>query len=84
MQRYLSETLGMDTPQREHRPGDLILDRYMPNASDAEREEARENLRRFACVLTRIEDRLALEWYEQQIRKESAVEFESESHPPKL
>jgi len=43
------------------RPGDLILDRYMPNASTAEREEARNNLRAYARVLIRIGERLAAE-----------------------
>ena len=44
-----------------YRPGDLILDRYMPNASDWEREEARENLKQFAAVILRILTRLATE-----------------------
>jgi hypothetical protein len=36
------------------KPGDIILDRYMPDADEAEREQARENLRRFAKALLRI------------------------------
>ena len=71
----------MDTPQGVRRPGDLIIDRYMPNASDAEREEARENLRLLAGVLMRIEDRLAQEWYEKRIREEGVAGLESEVHP---
>lgn len=39
------------------RPGDLILDRYMPNATPEEREEARANLRRLLRTLTDIEER---------------------------
>lgn len=62
----------MDTPQRARRPGDLILDRYMPKASDAEREEARENLRAYATVVLRIATRLATEEYEQEIRARDA------------
>ena len=35
-------------------PGDLILDRYMADASVEEREEARENLRKLAMVYVDI------------------------------
>ena len=74
----------MDTPQQEHRPGDLILNRYMPNATEEVREEARENLRRLARVLLRIERRLAREWYEKQIRESGGVKVDSErdTFPP--
>jgi hypothetical protein len=40
----------------------------MPNASDAEREEARRNLRAYATVVLRIARRLATEEHEQAIR----------------
>ena len=44
---------GMTTsPPRK--PGDFILDRYMPDADETAREQARENLRRFARALLRI------------------------------
>lgn len=74
----------MDTPQQEHRPGDLILKKYMPNATEDEREEARENLRRLARVLLRIEERMAREWYEKQIRASGGSEVDSErgTSPP--
>ena len=62
----------MNTPQRASRPGDLILDRYMPDASEAEREEARENLRAYAAVVLQIATRLATEEYEQAIRTNGA------------
>jgi hypothetical protein len=78
-------TLGvMDTPQQERRPGDLILNRYMPSATEEVREEARENLRRLARVLLRIEERLAREWYEKQIRESGGVKVDSErdTSPP--
>lgn len=58
----------MDTPPHAPRPGDLILDRYMPNAAEAEREEARGNLSAYAMVVLRIATRLATEEYEQEIR----------------
>jgi hypothetical protein len=69
----------MDIPQRVRRPGDLILNRYMPNASGAEREEARENLRAYAAVVLRIATRLATEEYEQAIRAKGADAVPSKS-----
>ena len=62
----------MNTPSHKPRPGDLILNRYMPDATEQEREEARENLKQLARVLMRIEARLAREWYENQIRESGA------------
>jgi len=47
--------------KRVRRPGDLILDRYMPNATEEEREAARQHLRDFAAALLRIFERLARE-----------------------
>jgi len=44
-----------------YQPGDLILDRYMPDATDEEREAARENLRQYAGIVLRIATRLATE-----------------------
>ena len=74
----------MDTPQRIRRPGDIILDRYMPGASDAEREEARENLRAYAAIVLRIATRLATEDHEQAIRAKSlgAVALGGGTLPP--
>ncbi len=62
----------MDIPPRAPCPGDLILDRYMPNATETEREEARETLRAYAMVILRIATRLATEEYEQEIRARAA------------
>ena len=42
----------------------------MPNAGVEEREAARDNLHKLAQVLMRIEDRVAREWYAQEIRKD--------------
>lgn len=44
-----------------HRAGDFIVNKYMPNATPAEREEARENLVQLASILKRIDDRLVAE-----------------------
>jgi hypothetical protein len=46
---------------RTTRPGELFLDRYMPKATEAEREEAYENLRELIAILVEIEDRLTRE-----------------------
>ncbi|MEQ8594759.1 MAG: hypothetical protein RIC04_13890 [Parvibaculum sp.] len=54
----------MTSNERIRKPGDLIIDRYMPNATEAEREEARENLRAYLAVAMRIAARL--EWEERE------------------
>lgn len=41
-------------------PGDIILDRYLPNATPEEREIARENLRAILAMYLRIEEERAL------------------------
>ena len=69
----------MDTQRPKRRPGDLILDHYMPDASDTEREEARENLRAYAAVVLRIATRLATEEHEQAIRARQGVEVDLQS-----
>ena len=47
--------------QQEERPGDLILDHYLPNASKEERELARERFREYALHLIRIGKRIRSE-----------------------
>jgi len=49
----------MAMPQEDapHRPGDFVLNRYMPNASEAEREAARDRLGRLGALLVRIHAR---------------------------
>ena len=66
----------MEKSQSEHRPGDVILNRYMPNATAQERDVARENLRKLARFILRIEDRKALQWREQQIRESGMSEVQ--------
>ena len=74
----------METAQRERRPGDLIVDRYMPTATQEEREAARANLYAFAAVLLRCATRRANEEYESEIRASgpSAVESDRGVTPP--
>ena len=64
-----------------HRPGDIILDRYLPHATAAERETARENLRRLARLLIRVHERLAHDKSEVGIRANAEPALESESLP---
>jgi hypothetical protein len=47
-------------PSKEHKPGDLILDRYLAGADDETRERARVALREWALILISIGERLAL------------------------
>lgn len=74
----------MEKPPSQHRPGDVILNRYMPHATVAEREVARENLRKLARFMLRVEARKAREWREQQIRESgtSEVQLVERSQPP--
>lgn len=67
--------------KQQHRAGDLILNRYMPNSTEREREAARENLREFAMVIVGIAKRLVKEESEhaREILGElrGLIEFES-------
>ena len=49
---------GFDRP---HRPGDVLLDHYFPDADEETRERAREAFRDFAHFLLRIGERIAAE-----------------------
>ncbi len=46
-----------------HHPGDVILNRYLPDASEEARADAREKLRAFALLMIRIGSRLEDEGY---------------------
>jgi len=65
----------------EHHPGDYILDRYLPDASEALREEARENLRRLVDFIIRVNERLAADNPQPKIRASEESALESESPP---
>jgi len=54
--------------QRPHRPGDYVLDRYMPDATPEEREDARETLRQFAIACYAIISRLEREQAQRDSR----------------
>jgi hypothetical protein len=68
----------------EHRPGDHILNRYLPNATEAVREESRENLKRLARLLIRVHERLLLDNPQQAIRATEDSTVESESLPTSI
>jgi hypothetical protein len=72
-----SGSMSKTVPKR--RPGDVILDRYMPDATLDEREAARANLYGFVAVLLRIATREALDNVEKSIRANGKGEVESES-----
>jgi hypothetical protein len=50
----------------------------MPNETEEEREDARENLKRLARVLLRIEERIARGCHEKQIRDSGGRKVDSE------
>jgi hypothetical protein len=61
-----------DAPAR--RPGDLIIDRYMPDATPEEREEAHANLRRFLKALLRVAVRVTKERHTAEDARPALVE----------
>lgn len=63
----------MQEQPRERRPGDLFLDRYMPNATEQEREDAYENLRGLIAITVEIDDRLTREKRVESDSRESEV-----------
>lgn len=54
----MAHAVRMDS---DRQPGDLIIDRYLPNADTVARAKAREDLRTFAQALLRIAMRRATE-----------------------
>ena len=74
----------MDKKQSpEHKPGDLIINKYMPDATPEQKEEARENLRAFARLIVRVETRLAREAWEAKQKELENVPAPESSNPAK-
>jgi len=71
----------MDVPPARE-PGDSIIDRYLPDASAEEREEARENLRRLARFLIGVHERRSGVQGDNAIRAKASATVESESPSP--
>lgn len=67
------EHARMKNKKTDHRPGDLFIDRYMPEASVEAREEAHENLRALVALLVRIDERLAIEAQQKDDSRESGL-----------
>ena len=61
----------MENPSPDRRPGYVFIERYMPNASNEERERAYENLRGLIASLVEIDTRLARENRECRDSRES-------------
>ena len=76
----------MANAQSDPRPGDVFLDRYMPNASDTERENARANLYALLSALLHLEERRAREEDGAEIRENGDIAIDSRegSHAPNL
>lgn len=68
---------GMKTQPHQNRPGQMFIDRYMPSASEAAREEAYDNLRELIAILVEIDDRLERE-RKEAIRTNAAGAVDSE------
>ena len=66
------------TAIKQCRPGDIILDRYMPDATTEQREEARANLKTYAAVFMRINQRLARDAGDKEARAIADRNVESE------
>jgi hypothetical protein len=64
---------------QDREPGDVFLNRYMPNATHEEREQARQNLYDFFAVLLRIATRRMNEDHEREIRANADLALDSES-----
>jgi hypothetical protein len=68
----------------DHRPGDHILDRYVPHLSSTDRELARERLQTLASWLVHV----AMDQVRDDMRREDSrgrqAEATMESVPPRL
>ena len=60
------------------RPGDGLLDRYLPDADEETRERARETFREFAFFLLRVGERIQAE---QPCKAESSNSDYGLAHP---
>ena len=69
----------------EHRPGDIILDHFVPHLDGADRELARERLQQFAGWLVGIAMRQAREEMDVRDSRDSqsvgTIEMTPSSHP---
>ena len=67
--------------QPDHRPGDVILDHFVPHLDAADRELARERLQNFAGWLVRIAMRQAREEMHRRDSRDSESLDTIESNP---
>lgn len=73
--------IGMTSP-KSRRPGDLILDRYLPGAGEEIREQARDVLRAHALLLIRIGERIEAEMAQAGDSPDSAGRLTIEASDP--
>ena len=76
----------MAIAKSDRRPGDFFLGRYMPNAGETERENARANLYALLSALIHLEECREQEEEGTQIRPNSgnAIDSVEGVHAPKL
>ena len=67
----IQATRMKDKPKRDG--ADNIIDRYLPNATPDQREEARYNLQRLARLIIPVQDRLAREAWEAKKKAAGAT-----------
>jgi len=67
-----------------HRPGDIILDHFVPHLDDADRELARQRLQQLACWLVQIAMRQAREEMHMLDSRETDALASIEPIPPSL
>ena len=63
----------MDAKKTDRRAGDFFIDRYMPNANEEKRDEARANLRGLIKIIVAIDDRLKGKAQQKRDSRESAL-----------
>jgi hypothetical protein len=72
----------MQNPNEDTRSRRTIVDWYMPNATEAEREEVRESIRRLAALFARVCERIAREEVDNAIRQNAMHKLDSDSSFP--
>lgn len=77
-----SDNARMTNPRR--RPGDDILDRYVPHLSGSDRELARERLQKLVALLARIAVRQVREESEKGDSRKTGFEGRIPPTPPSV
>ncbi len=67
------------TTKPPRRPGDGLLDKYLPDADEETRERARDAFRRYALLLVRLGTKI-----DEDMRREQAEKERQEANPDPL